>query len=708
MKNLPVLDTIPLRHLEFELAYLSLLTREKLKPLSRWEKPLGGEAVEALQALGLKTRAVDRTVRTGKPVRELLLSTDEECLEAYARGFAGSPVRCDYETICVEGRLFGYPACCVESYAAKGYVKNSLPRRDQRILFHWACPQCEVTPLLLPEYRRVYRACLLARRGRIRQVVPALLETLHLPRLRPGLATAVSLAALGFVPSLTPAAAADDLDPHVTAFVLWDDPDADFLNSSEEVILGLDPAVSDQNMNGVPDGVDLALELSKAVDGLPTTPSGTGAYVTHHMAFGLENCLVCGEAVNMGFLEIFHPLENQVIEMPYVAKHILDHGSFSYSGEIHSGRVNPPLLQFVLSTDGHGHFISEPAGTDEDRDGLRDWEEPAFGTDPQEPDTDGDALIDGIDTARELRQAIEALPAVGRREDGPTDRPFVLKLMMNGIETCPRCGEVQTMGLWEVINPVTDESVTIPTMGVHYLEHGAFAWDGGQLLGGQGRVDPRQLQAVLTGKRNPHLLTVKPDQDGDFLSDAEEASLGRDPANGDEDLNAVPDGLDLARVVACEIAGLPTTPSSNQVYRLDFPLRGLERCELCGTNVNMGHLTINNPLAHLSVEVPYIVLHSLEHDSFSFSGDVHGLGRTDVKRLLDALFRPGVIVSAEGEQVSLRWMTRVGRRYQVFTAPEPDGPWTSGPVFEGDGAEKVFTETRPPGTTKGFYKVTVW
>jgi hypothetical protein len=407
-------------------------------------------------------------------------------------------------------------------------------------------------------------------------------------------------------------------------------------------------------------------------------------------------------------VEVSHPLENQTVQIPYVAKHFLEHGSFSYSGSLHSGRVNPPLLNFILNTDGRGHFIAEPAGTDADQDGLRDWEEAAFGTDPQKADTDGDQLLDGVNTARELLKATQALPAVGRREDGPTDRPFVVQQMMNGIETCPRCGEVQTMGFWEVIHPVSGDSITIPTMAIHYLQHGAFAWNGGQLLGGQGRVDPRQLQAVLTGTPNRHLLALTMDQDGDFLADQEEVSLSKDPANPDEDMNRVPDGLDLARLVACEIAGLPATPSSNQVYRLDFPLRGLEWCQICGTNVNMGHLTIYNPQARLSVEVPYIALHYLEHDSFSFAGDVHGAGRSDVRALLDVLFRPAVSVRGEGQQVTLRWIARAGRSYRVFTAPDLQGPWTSGPTFQGDGTEKVFTESKPAGAMKRFFKVVVW
>lgn len=671
MKN-EITATKEWKHLDLELAYLAALTREGLKPLSRWETNFNRTTEEILHELGLQTRAVERTVQSGKRLRELLFSTSEECLHSYTARFADTPVNRRPDTVRLEGLLFGYPPCCVESYVARGYARNALRRRDQRILFHWACPQCAITPLLVPHYRRIYRACRVARRGRVwawmspihaaRTATPLTLAlsplrgegipqppAAHRPELSfsPSLGRALAMAAsfaamgLGSATTLFAAPAADPLDPHVIAFSPADDPDRDFLSSSEEIILGMNPAVFDENANAVPDGVDLARALSAAIDALPTTHSATQPYVQHHLAFGLENCQVCGAVTNMGSLEIVNPLENQSFAMPYVAKHFLEHGSFSYlgtnlSGILHSGRLNPPLLQTALTSAGLAHFIAEPKGTDADNDGLRQWEEPALGTDPETGDSDGDQLIDGIDLARTLRRTLDTLPRTPQH-----DRPYVLDHPMDGYEICPRCGERVVMDMWEVINPLTGDSITLPSMALHYLEHGGCGWKGGQLLGGEGRVDPRHLQAVLIGQPNRHLLPVTPDADRDLLADQEEQDLGKDPLNPDEDRNAVSDGLDLARATVCAIAALPTKPSSNQVHRLDFPLRGLERCDLCGTNVNMGHLTVCNPLAQLYAKLPYIALHYLEHDSFSFAGDVHGTGRSDVKLLLDALHSPG-------------------------------------------------------------------
>lgn len=696
------------RGLDFELAYLSLLTLEGLKPLSRWEKQIDGTTLGSLKRLGLKTRIVDRSVQCGRDVKELLLSTSDSALEDYASNFSGLPVNRDEATIYCEGRLFGYPPCCVQSFATRGYVRNSLRRCDQRILFHWACPDCTVTPHLLPAYRRIYRLCRAMRRGRPWQTVSDLVEAMASRRLRPRMALAVSLAAMGMLPASVLNVAADPLDPHVTALNLYDDPDSDFLLSSEERILGLDPQLPDQNTNAVPDGVDLAKALSTILDALPAEPSATNVYLTHHMAFGLEHCTVCGEPVNMGLMEVQNPLENQVIAVPYIAKHYLEHGSFSYSGSEHSGRVNPPLLKFILQSDGLGHLIPEPLRTDLDRDGLRDWEEPTFQTDPGTPDSDGDAVLDGIDVARELRRSLELLPVAPRPEDGPKDRPFVVQYPMDGLETCPRCGLVQTMGFWQIINPVISESLYVTTMALHYLEHGAFGWEGGVLQNGQGRIDPRQLQALLAGNSNRHLLPLSEDKDADWLENEEEASLKKNPGNPDEDGNSVRDGLDLARTVICEIAGLPATPSSDKVYRVDVQLRGLEQCQVCGTNVNMGYVTLCNPQAKLSMDIPYIALHYLEHDGFSYAGDVHGKGRVDIQALLDVLFRPAVNVAADGPELTLRWIAKTGRSYQVFSAASLDGPWTGGPVIPGDGTEKVFSETKPAGAESRFFKVVVW
>ena len=146
-----------LKAVDFELAYLALLTWEGLKPLSRWEKPLAGDGPALLARMGLLARTVQRTVQTGKQVTETVFSLLPAYVRLYEQSFAGRPVDKSAETVRLEGFLFGYPPCCVEQYAGQPYAPNDLPDESRRILFHWPCPNCRITPPLLPAYRKVYR-----------------------------------------------------------------------------------------------------------------------------------------------------------------------------------------------------------------------------------------------------------------------------------------------------------------------------------------------------------------------------------------------------------------------------------------------------------------------------------------------------------------------------------------------------------------------
>jgi hypothetical protein len=157
------LDTAAIQHIralketDFELAYLAVLTCEGLKPLSRWEKPLSEQDLDGLQQMGLQTRLVRRTVQTGKSVVEALFGTSPACLQIYLDRFGGRPVDKSPETVHIEGFLFGYPPCCVEQYARQPYAPNDVPEQEQKILFHWACKGCRITPLLIPAYAKAHR-----------------------------------------------------------------------------------------------------------------------------------------------------------------------------------------------------------------------------------------------------------------------------------------------------------------------------------------------------------------------------------------------------------------------------------------------------------------------------------------------------------------------------------------------------------------------
>lgn len=145
-----------LEQIDFELAYLALLTCEGLKPLSRWEKPLDNHGLDLLEGLGLIARQIRRTVKTGKEVVETIFSRMPGYIQLYEQRFANTPIDKSAETQRLEGFLFGYPACCVDAYIRQPYAPNGLPEQDRKILFHWACRDCKITPVLLPAYRRIH------------------------------------------------------------------------------------------------------------------------------------------------------------------------------------------------------------------------------------------------------------------------------------------------------------------------------------------------------------------------------------------------------------------------------------------------------------------------------------------------------------------------------------------------------------------------
>ena len=149
-------SVLALRHLDFELAYLALLTREGLKPLSRWEKPLADDTLELLRELGLLSRRIIRTVKTGREVTETVFSVSPGYLELYEKRFGGRPIEKSAAAVRLEGFLFGFPPCCVDRFIRRPYAKNGLDPERQKILFHWACNGCKITPLLWPAYNAIH------------------------------------------------------------------------------------------------------------------------------------------------------------------------------------------------------------------------------------------------------------------------------------------------------------------------------------------------------------------------------------------------------------------------------------------------------------------------------------------------------------------------------------------------------------------------
>jgi hypothetical protein len=150
-------DIRVLKDVDFELAYLALLTREGLKPLSRWEKALGELPWSILGKMGLHVERIQRKLRSGKVFDETVFAGAAAHVEIYAEHFRNRPVDKSAETVRIEGYLFGYPPCCIAQYIKQPYAPHEFPTQQRDILFHWSCKGCLITPSLIPHYERIHR-----------------------------------------------------------------------------------------------------------------------------------------------------------------------------------------------------------------------------------------------------------------------------------------------------------------------------------------------------------------------------------------------------------------------------------------------------------------------------------------------------------------------------------------------------------------------
>jgi len=313
--------------------------------------------------------------------------------------------------------------------------------------------------------------------------------------------------------------------------------------------------------------------------------------------------------------------------------------------------LNKALAQY--KPDNHQLSVNQDA----DADLLSNREEYAIGYRSFTADQNRNQIPDGIELTQRCAAVVNELPTYipGTMMPIP-NRTYKIQHALFGIERCDVCGQDINMGGWEIINPKLDlrfpdpndplEGAFLPDLALHYMEHGSF-----DCLGDthRGRVDIARLLRVLELRfpyePNEHQLSIQEsDLDEDFLTDSEELTAGYNVYDADQNENLVPDGIELAKQCAEVIEALPILdpdgPEVNAIHKVDFLQRGLELCEVCGESVNMGYCQITNLKLGLSIEVPYIVCHYMEHGSFSYYGDVHGKNRINVPLLVKILEMP--------------------------------------------------------------------
>lgn len=201
-------------------------------------------------------------------------------------------------------------------------------------------------------------------------------------------------------------------------------------------------------------------------------------------------------------------------------------------------------------------FSGESCDTDKDNDGLTRCEEEALGTDPNNPDTDGDGLSDGDEVLKYKTDPLKA----DTDGDGLSDGDEVWKYKTN-----PLKADTDGDGLSD-----GDEVFKYRTDPLKADTDGDGLSDGDEVL--KYGTDPLKADTdgdglsdgdeVLKYKTNP----LKADTDGDGLTDYEEIMTYKtDPLKVDTDGGSVGDGVEVKR-------GTDPLDPSDDIVQIDVPI----------------------------------------------------------------------------------------------------------------------------------------
>jgi len=315
-------------------------------------------------------------------------------------------------------------------------------------------------------------------------------------------------------------------NPH--HLVVSPDADKDLLADREEFAIGFSWYQTDQNRNGVVDGVDLAQVCLEDIDELPiwdphgSEPEPNKPYRTIiAAAFGLEECAICGHHVPMIKWELVNPRNGLRVQITGMVLHFLQHGSFTYdslSAWSGHGRVEVPRLlallerRFPEKRDEHQlglDYSVEPFGrlaqdaNDLDGDLLADSEELQAGLNLHQADQDNNLVPDGPELARQCAEAVEQLPVYDQYGSEPEpNEPYKINHWLRGLEFCAVCGQAVNMGYCTVVNPRLGLSLDVDIIALHYMEHGSFSYHGLKQLGQEaplhlGRTQIAKLLTIL-------------------------------------------------------------------------------------------------------------------------------------------------------------------------------------------------------------------
>ncbi|MBN2104341.1 T9SS type A sorting domain-containing protein [bacterium] len=584
----------------FEFYYLVELTRERLKPLSRWEKLMDERTLRWLRRQGFFVEIVPRKTILKHCVYETVFSMSSRYVDYYYKSFKNTPIRRDPVTQKFEGFLFGYPSCCVQQFILHPYSPNRLRKEDQSLLFHWACDGCRITPELIGHYRTIKNRVQNRNEHRWGKRKP---EIVRLRRIWQAAAAVVLSTG-----DLSAQCIAD-----TTHFIpLPEDINNNGLTYAEEICLGtynnhLDPACC------------IYAQLFRAmIDSLPNTVQDNRTYKVEHMMRGVVECEKCGKSINMGYMTLVNPLRHLEYNISYLGLHFMETGYFSWGPNAVGQRVNIDTLKKILFPYDPKHML--PVNEDSDGDGLTEAEEDSLwiAAANENQDMDGDGVPDGAQIAEEL---IRMFPSLKEKPDGIHSHIEFQPVW--GLEECQICGSTCNMGTITITNPENQRVCQIPFIGLHALAHGSFAFNG--TTHQNQRIDAVSLYRTM----KTHMLFIQEDSDQDGLTDDEEKYFGFNPGQADTDQDGLCEGMALAISFANTLKSLPTEPNPTGPYAEFLDMDGVHLCAVCGKEIVMGVIRIHNPLLNTidPFEISYYAFHFLQNGSFAYEGAQNG--RTD-------------------------------------------------------------------------------
>jgi hypothetical protein len=212
------------------------------------------------------------------------------------------------------------------------------------------------------------------------------------------------------------------------------DTDAYLLSNLEELAIGYNPFKADQNRNSILDGAELARRCADVINQLPWKEDVKDPNQTYKWCMvqrGIETCEICGEIVNMGPAGIANPRLGLEVDCPLIAIHYMEHGSFSYQGDLRKGRIDVPALlraleiRYPYEPDAHklplDYVVLVPLALDaNDLDGdlLGDSEELDGGLNLYSYDQNANLVPDGVEFAKQCAAVIALLPVYQYNESG--------------------------------------------------------------------------------------------------------------------------------------------------------------------------------------------------------------------------------------------------------------------------------------------------